>query len=112
MSRAINETNRRRVKQLDFNRLHGITPQGIVKGVQDIMEGARSNAEKERIAAAEPLLAYGDVPPEQIVKRIKKLEQEMFRLARNLEFEEAARLRDQIEHMRKAGLGLGGQRAS
>jgi excinuclease ABC subunit B len=112
MSRAINETNRRRVKQLEFNRVHGITPQGIVKGVQDIMEGARSNAEKERMAGAEPWLEYGDAAPEQIVKRIKKLEQEMFRLARNLEFEEAARLRDQIERMRKVGLGLGGQRAS
>jgi excinuclease ABC subunit B len=55
---------------------------------------------------------YGNVPPEQIVRRIKKLEQEMFRLARNLEFEEAAKLRDQIERMRKAGLGLGAQLAS
>ncbi len=60
----------------------------------------------------DPTLEYGNVPPEQIVKRIKKLEQEMFRLARNLEFEEAAKLRDQIERMRKVGLGLGSQLAS
>jgi excinuclease ABC subunit B len=110
MRRAIDETNRRRAKQVEFNALHGITPQGIVKGVQDIMEGARSEADKER-RVAEQMPEYGNVPPEQIVRRIKKLEQEMFRLARNLEFEEAAKLRDQIEHMRKAGLGLANQLA-
>ena len=111
MRRAIDETNRRRAKQVEFNELHGITPQGIVKSVQDIMEGARSDADKER-RVAEQMPEYGNVPPEQIVRRIKKLEQEMFRLARNLEFEEAAKLRDQIERMRKAGLGLGAQLAS
>jgi len=110
MRRAIDETNRRRAKQVEFNRQHGITPRGVVKAVSDIMEGAREAAQEAR-KGAEPMLEYGDVPPEQIVKRIKKLEQEMFRLARNLEFEEAARLRDQIERMRKVGLGLGGQRA-
>jgi excinuclease ABC subunit B len=109
MQRAIDETNRRRAKQVEFNRQHGITPRGVVKAVSDIMEGAREAAQEAR-KATEPMLEYGDVPPEQIVKRIKKLEQEMFRLARNLEFEEAARLRDQIERMRKVGLGLGGQR--
>jgi excinuclease ABC subunit B len=109
MQRAIDETNRRRAKQVEFNRQHGITPRGVVKAVSDIMEGAREAAQEAR-KGAEPMLEYGDVPPEQIVKRIKKLEQEMFRLARNLEFEEAARLRDQIERMRKVGLGLGGQR--
>jgi excinuclease ABC subunit B len=111
MQRAIDETNRRRGKQVEFNELHGITPRGVIKGVQDIMEGARGVADEGR-QVAEPMLEYGNVPAAQIVKRIKKLEQEMFRLARNLEFEEAAKLRDQIERMRKAGLGLANQLAS
>jgi excinuclease ABC subunit B len=110
MRRAIDETNRRRAKQVEFNREHGITPRGVFKAVTDIMEGAHGTPDEGRMVA-EPLLEYGNVPPEQIVKRIKKLEQEMFRLARNLEFEEAARLRDQIDRLRKAGLGLGGQKA-
>jgi excinuclease ABC subunit B len=109
MQRAIDETNRRRAKQVEFNLQHGITPRGVVKGVSDIMEGAREAAREGR-KGVESMPEYGDVPAEQIVKRIKKLEQEMFRLARNLEFEEAAKLRDQIERMRKVGLGLGGQR--
>jgi excinuclease ABC subunit B len=110
--RAVDETERRRRKQLEFNEKHGITPRGIVKAVADIMEGARAEpgaaAWKKRIA--EPASGYERLPPEQIVKRIKKLEQEMLRLARNLEFEEAARLRDEIQRLRKVELGLTGVR--
>jgi excinuclease ABC subunit B len=110
--RAVDETERRRRKQLEFNQKHGITPRGIVKAVADIMEGARAEpgaaAWKKRVA--EPATGYERLPPEQIVKRIKKLEQEMLRLARNLEFEEAARLRDEIQRLRKVELGLTGVR--
>jgi excinuclease ABC subunit B len=110
--RAVDETERRRRKQLEFNEKHGITPRGIVKAVADIMEGARAEpgaaAWKKRVA--EPASGYERLPPEQIVKRIKKLEQEMLRLARNLEFEEAARLRDEIQRLRKVELGLTGVR--
>jgi excinuclease ABC subunit B len=110
--RAVDETERRRRKQLEFNQKHGITPRGIVKAVADIMEGARAEpgaaAWKKRVA--EPATGYERLPPEQIVKRIKKLEQEMLRLARNLEFEEAARLRDEIQRLRKVELGLSGVR--
>jgi excinuclease ABC subunit B len=110
--RAVDETERRRRKQLEFNEKHGITPRGIVKAVADIMEGARAEpgaaAWKKRVA--EPATGYERLPPEQIVKRIKKLEQEMLRLARNLEFEEAARLRDEIQRLRKVELGLTGVR--
>ena len=110
--RAVDETERRRRKQIEFNERHGITPRGIVKAVADIMEGARAEpgaaAWKKRVA--EPATGYERLPPEQIVKRIKKLEQEMLRLARNLEFEEAARLRDEIQRLRKVELGLTGVR--
>jgi len=106
--RAVDETERRRRKQVEFNEHHGITPRGIIKAVPDIMEGARAEpgarAWLKRVAESAP--GYEKLAPDQIVKRIKKLEQEMFRLARNLEFEQAAKLRDQIEHLRKVELGL------
>jgi excinuclease ABC subunit B len=106
--RAVEETERRRRKQVEFNRHHGITPRGIVKAVPDIMEGARAepSAAAWRKRVAELATGYERLPPDQILKRIKKLEQEMFRLARNLEFEQAAKLRDEIAHLRKVELGL------
>src|SRR5688500_5337232 len=95
IQRAIEETNRRREKQIAFNEKHGITPTGIKKAVNDIMEGAYSDGEKggaKRVAEAAN--DYASLTPEQAIRKIKKLEQEMFKHARNLEFEEAARLRD------------------
>ncbi len=106
--RAIEETNRRRRKQIEFNEKHGITPRGIQKAVTDIMEGAYSDGERSggsrRIA--EPANEYASLTPEQALRKIKKLEQEMFKHARNLEFEEAARLRDEIQKLRNVELGL------
>jgi excinuclease ABC subunit B len=101
IERALAETDRRRSKQIEFNAANGITPRSIVKAVGDVMEGARSVQERDR---------YGDddalaMAPEQAVKRIKKLEAEMMKLARNLEFEQAARLRDQIQKLRHAAFG-------
>jgi excinuclease ABC subunit B len=105
MQRAIDETNRRRAKQLEFNATHGITPRGIQKGVTDIMEGARAEAPVPgRRRAGKP--AAKDLKPENLVKEIKKLEAEMFRRARNLEFEEAAGLRDEIERLKQLELGF------
>jgi excinuclease ABC subunit B len=134
MQRALNETARRRRKQLEFNEQHGIVPQGIVKRVLDVMEGAR----EEGFAAAlsgrgtgkggasaargpmgrgaagrnQPSDAAVDLRPEQALRRMKQLETEMFKAARNLEFEEAARLRDEIERLKRAGLGLPAVKAS
>ena len=107
IERAIAETDRRRNKQIEFNALHGITPRSIVKAVGDVMEGARSVQERERYEADEALA----LAPEQAVKRIKKLEAEMMKLARNLEFEQAARLRDQIQKLRQAAFGVPDTRA-
>jgi excinuclease ABC subunit B len=116
MQRALDETERRRNKQLEFNALHGITPRGIVKGVADIMEGARSAAPqptgkrrgKERAEAAEQGAALVKLGPAAIVRQIKLLETRMFAKARELEFEEAAALRDQIEKLKQIELGLAG----
>jgi excinuclease ABC subunit B len=103
IERAIAETDRRRTKQIEYNTLHGITPRSIVKAVGDTMEGARSVQERELATAN---ASYAQLPPEQAAKRIKKLEAEMQKLARNLEFEQAARLRDEIHHLRQAAFGV------
>jgi excinuclease ABC subunit B len=108
IERAIAETDRRRTKQIEFNSAHGITPRSIVKAVADVMEGARSVHERERDGADDDVSALA---PEQAVKRIKKLEAEMMKLARNLEFEQAARLRDQIQKLRQAAFGVPNTRA-
>ncbi|HEU4603094.1 MAG TPA: excinuclease ABC subunit UvrB [Steroidobacteraceae bacterium] len=107
IQRALDETSRRRAKQIEFNETHGITPRGIKKSVADIMEGAysedsRSGSKK----VAEPQDDYSTLTPDQVMRRVKKLEQEMFKHARNLEFEEAARIRDEVQRLRNAGLGL------
>jgi excinuclease ABC subunit B len=127
MQRAMDETDRRRRKQMAFNAEHGIVPRGIVKQVVDVMEGARSEgfaavlsgrgagkasraSESARAGAARRSSGSDkdilSLRPEQALRRMKQLETEMFRHARNLEFEEAARLRDEIEKLKRAGLGL------
>jgi excinuclease ABC subunit B len=108
IERAVAETDRRRNKQIEFNAVHGITPRTIVKAVGDVMEGARSVQERERYGSDDDTLALA---PEQALKRIKKLEAEMMKLARNLEFEQAARLRDQIQRLRHAAFGVPNTRA-
>jgi excinuclease ABC subunit B len=118
MQRALDETERRRNKQLAFNALHGITPVGITKGVSDVMEGARSAApqpsgkrrgkDKDRGLPAGMAGAPVNLEPAAIVRQIKALESRMFAKARELEFEEAAALRDQIEKLKQIELGLAG----
>src|SRR5258708_1781977 len=108
IERAVAETDRRRNKQIEFNAAHGITPRTIVKAVADVMEGARSVQERERLGADDDALTLA---PEQALKRIKKLEADMMKLARNLEFEQAARLRDQIQKLRHAAFGVPDTRA-
>jgi excinuclease ABC subunit B len=103
MQRAMDESSRRRNTQLEYNELHNITPTGVKKRVIDVMEGAYSapgtRAHGRGRKAAEKSGAYltldfGD--PKQIQKEVKKLEEQMYEFAKNLEFEEAAATRDQI----------------
>jgi excinuclease ABC subunit B len=101
IQRAIAETDRRRNKQIEFNTEHGITPRTIVKAVGDVMEGARA-VPGDVVRETDPDYAMA---PEQAVKRIKKLEADMMKLARNLEFEQAARLRDEIQRLRRTAFG-------
>ena len=107
MQRAIDETNRRRKKQIEFNRAHGITPKGIRKAVADIMEGARAGAPgspRRSAKVAEPPGEYAAMTPSALAARLRKLEQQMYRHAGNLEFEEAARVRDRMRELRERGL--------
>ena len=106
MSRAIDETSRRRERQLEYNQEHNITPATIVKQVADIMEAAYPVPGRGRRRIAKDATPYESMTPEQLLKKAQKLEKNMLRHARDLEFEEAARLRDEIRKMREVGLGL------
>ncbi|MCY1394836.1 UvrABC system protein B [compost metagenome] len=108
MERAIGETERRRDKQIAFNLANGITPKGVVKDVADIMEGAtvpgsRSKKRKGMAKAAEEAARYENElrSPSEITKRIRQLEEKMYQLARDLEFEAAAQMRDEIAKLRE-----------
>ncbi len=112
MNAAIQETNRRREKQVAHNEEHGIEPQTVQKKIADIMEGARSAAptpgrgrDKRGARVAESGAKYDAISPEDAAKRIKELENKMYQHASNLEFEEAAAIRDEIEAVRSATLG-------
>jgi excinuclease ABC subunit B len=113
MQRAIDETERRRHKQLEYNRAHDIVPQTISKPVADVMEGARSSlagaagrgGRKGR--AATPVALPRNLA--DIGREIRRLEERMYASARNLEFEQAAALRDQIDALRQLELDLAGR---
>ncbi len=109
MARALEETERRRKKQLAYNEQHGITPKGISKPVADIIEGVyqRGKGRARDRATAEAATDYEIIQdPKQLSKRIRELEEKMYRHARNLEFEDAARLRDEIHQLQAKLFGL------
>ena len=105
MQRAIDETDRRREKQQDHNRTHNITPIGIKRQVADVMEGARDApskvGKKGRVAEGKGKYRGNALKTDDIEKQIVSLEKQMFEQAKNLAFEEAAGLRDQIEELRQ-----------
>ena len=110
MKAALDETARRRQKQVEYNREHGIEPRSIAKPVVDILESGRADGEgaaakgkgKAR-RAAEPAADYRALSPQELAARIKQLEQRMYQHARDLEFEEAARVRDELKRLKEAG---------
>ena len=110
MERALAETDRRRAKQVAHNEAHGITPQSIKKHVTDILEGARApvpglapkTKHRLRDRSGKPIVIPDD--PKALGKVLAKLEEQMLEHARNLEFEEAAQLRDQIQGIREERL--------
>jgi len=108
MQRALEETDRRRRKQQEYNEAHGITPRGIEKMITDIMEGAHAGAPRGRgrrtDRVAENMPAYEELSREDIFKRISELEEQMYRHARDLEFEQAAKIRDEIRALQEAGV--------
>ncbi|HVA56249.1 MAG TPA: excinuclease ABC subunit UvrB [Gammaproteobacteria bacterium] len=110
MRRAMDETNRRRARQVIYNTEHQITPRGIRKAVADIMEGARSttasSARVTYLKFADERAKYEAMSPQKRLQHIKKLEQQMHKHARDLEFEQAAQLRDAIHRIQAADLGL------
>ncbi|MBP9569814.1 MAG: excinuclease ABC subunit UvrB [Aeromonadaceae bacterium] len=101
MRAAIGETERRRIKQQEFNAEHGIVPTGLKKKIVDIMQvsGSGKGSEQSVRQVAEAEAFYHPESPEALAKRIKQLEGQMYDHARNLEFEQAAALRDQIQQL-------------
>ncbi len=109
MRLAIEETDRRRERQVEFNAEHGIVPVSVSKPIVDIMEGARAEPGEVRgrgkaRKVAEAQEDYAAMSPTQIAGRIKQLEQAMYQHARDLEFEQAARVRDQLRKLKDASL--------
>ncbi len=109
MQRAIEETDRRREKQQEYNKKHNITPYSIQKSIGNIMEGSQSRYDQQRYKQmheiAEVIDDYTVLTPELAIKQIQQLEQKMYECARNLEFEDAARIRDEIHRLKNFALG-------
>ncbi len=109
MRRAIGETERRRARQLAFNAEHGITPRSVVKQVRDLIDGVYSEkASKEAQRQEQQRLWIEDVEEKDLSREIRRLEKQMLEHAKNLEFEQAARVRDQLAALRERVLGGAG----
>jgi len=107
MRRAIDETDRRRAKQVAHNVANGITPRTIQKAIADIMEADHPGGPlraRDYARVADEIAEYADLSPAQMAKKIKSLEKDMYRAAKDLEFEKAAHLRDKIKELRGRGL--------
>jgi excinuclease ABC subunit B len=109
MKKAIGETERRRTKQIAHNEAHGITPRSIVKQVRDLIDGVYSEKTGKEMAKLDLERAkVEDMSEKDIAREIKRLEKQMLEHARNLEFEKAARVRDQLALLREQAFGGSG----
>ncbi|KAI3590168.1 Excinuclease ABC subunit B [Cupriavidus sp. U2] len=107
---AIQETERRRAKQIAHNEAHGITARGVVKRIKDIIDGVYDADEvKAELTAAAERAKYEDMSEKQVAKEIKRLEKQMLDHAKNLEFEKAAQVRDQLAKLRAQVFGAGAE---
>jgi len=109
MKRAMGETERRRDKQIAFNLKHGITPRSIVKRIKDLIDGVyseKSGKEAEKLELQKALVE--DMSEKDIAREIKRLEKQMVEHAKNLEFEKAARVRDQLHILKEQAFGAPG----
>jgi len=108
IQRALAETDRRRLKQTEYNLVHNITPKGIKKAVADIMEGAYTDKKKggRYTRVAEQPNPYTGLDPGSVTRKINELEKLMYKHARDLEFEKAAEIRDEITLLRDAALEI------
>ncbi|HSJ81651.1 MAG TPA: excinuclease ABC subunit UvrB [Thiobacillus sp.] len=107
MRRAMDETERRRNKQIAFNTEHSIVPRGVVKRIKDIIDGVYdADATRQELKAAQTVAEYKILDEKALTKKIKKLEKEMLDAAKNLEFEKAAELRDQLKQLKRVLFGV------
>ncbi len=107
MKRAMDETERRRNKQLAFNSAHGIVPRGVVKRIKDIIDGVYdADATRQELKAAQTVAEYKVQDEKTLTRKVKKLEKAMLDAAKNLEFEKAAELRDQLKALKQVLFGV------
>lgn len=115
MKKAIGETERRRAKQIAYNEAHGITPRGVVKRVRDLIDGVyseKAGKDAERLEQeALQRAKVEDMSEKDVAREIKRLEKLMLEHARNLEFEQAARVRDQLSRLKDQAFGAHGSDA-
>jgi len=103
MRKAIDETDRRRAKQMAYNEANGITPQSVVKRIKDIIDTEYDmDAERKALKVAQTQAKYLSMSEKEVSKEIARLEKEMLQAAKNLEFEKAAQLRDQLKKLRES----------
>ena len=102
MRRAIDETERRRARQIAHNAAHGITPQGVTKRIKDIIDGVyNQESARQELKAAQNQARYDVMGEKEMTREIKRVEKEMLEAARNLEFEKAALLRDELQRLKQ-----------
>lgn len=106
MAKAIEETDRRRAKQQAYNEAHNIIPKGLTKKVDDILGMGGPSSKNKSKSSAKKQKAYADLSPQALEKKIKQLEESMYQHAQNLEFEEAASVRDEIHALREQFISL------
>jgi excinuclease ABC subunit B len=109
MRKAMGETERRRRKQIEFNLANGITPRGVVKRVRDLIDGVYSEKTgQDESRLDQQAMAVDEMSEKDLAREVKRLEKAMLEHAKNLEFEKAARVRDQLARLKQQVLGAAG----